>query len=86
MNKFYLVFEGDNHLSQNSLVLMGVYNDRNKAIDDIMESMSDALMFNEDNTAEYCIKYLKSFSQTHTGFSTRYIIKEAELNKWEEII
>lgn len=85
MNKVYLVFEGDDHLSDGSLVLMGVFDGLNAAVSNIICEMSDALMFDETRTAEKTTQMLFELRQTQ-GYDTNYHIEEVELNKWEEII
>ena len=84
MEEVFLVFEGDAWLSTSSLILRGVYENFKDAVDTIMEAMADALMFNEDDDAKYVRNYLEANYQTPC-LSTNYIIKYAELNKWEEI-
>ena len=78
------------------LVLMGIYTDKNTAIEDIAENHRfDWYEFIEDAsnyTPEECDeivrneirKCLKREGQV-TGDELGYIIKDAELNVWEEI-
>ena len=84
MKKVYLVFEGDAWLSKSSLVLMGVYDNFVKAIQDILEEMSLNLLLNGEQTADTAAKQLEREHQTY-GFDTNYTIKSANLNEWEEI-
>ena len=84
MKKVFLVFEGNAWLSNDSLTLMGVYDDFTKAIQDILEEMSLNLMLNGEETADSVAKMLVNYHQTQ-GFDTNYIIKTAKLNEWEEI-
>lgn len=85
MNKVYLVFEGDSHLSQNSLVLMGVFDGLNAAVSNIICEMSEAQKFDENRTVEKTTQMLFEHRQTQ-GFDTCYIIETVELNKWEEVL
>lgn len=84
MKRVFLVFEGDAWLSRNSLVLMGVYDDFTKAVQDILEEMSLNLMLNGEETADSVAKALVTDHQTQ-GFDTNYMIKTANINEWEEI-
>lgn len=79
----FAVFEGDAWLSNESLVLMGVFDGLNAAVSNIICEMSDALMFDETRTAEKTSQMLFELRQTQ-GFSTNYIIETVELNKWKE--
>ena len=85
MKKVYLVFEGDERLSTNSLVLMGVYDDKEKAIGDILDEMAGALLFDDDgNTSDYAKELLEQYDKTQ-GFRWNYIIQETNINEWGEI-
>ena len=92
--KVWLAYEGDQYLS--NLVLMGIYTDKNTAIEDIANNHRfDWYEFIEDvsnYTPEECDeivrdeirKQLKREAQV-TGDEIGYVIKDAELNVWEEI-
>ncbi len=82
--ELYLVFEGDEWLSTDSLVPMGVYDDEQKAVNAIIKEMTKAKAFDKDHTKEYVKKYLEENGQTPC-LDTNYIIKQATLNVWEEI-
>lgn len=85
MKEVYLVFEGDERLSVKSLVLMGVYDDKEKAIGDILDEMAGALLFDDDeNTSDYAKELLEQYGQTQ-GFRWNYIIEETNINEWGEI-
>lgn len=84
MEQVYLVFKGDAWLSRSSLVAAGVYDSIEKAILDILEDMSLGLMLNGEQSADKVANMLAREHQTY-GFETNYLIKEADLNEWEEI-
>lgn len=85
MKRAFLVFEGDEWLSTRSLVLMGVYDDKEKAIGDILDAMADGLLFDDEgNTSDYAKELLEHYGQTQ-GFRWNYIINEANINEWGEI-
>lgn len=85
MAKVYLVFEGDEYLSMDSLVLMGVYDDIDTAISNIINELYDkGLVDKEYATQERLFDELSNNCQTF-GFETNYIIKSANLNEWGEI-
>ena len=85
MNKqLYLVYEGDAKLMKDSLVLMGVYEEFGKAVEDTLEAMSDGLLFDDSHTDSDARKQLEETCQTQ-GFDANYLIRSVELNKWEEV-
>lgn len=79
----FAVFEGDAWLSNESLVFKGIFDGINNAVSNIVCEMSEALMFDENRTAEKTTQMLFELRQTQ-GFSTNYIIETVELNKWQE--
>ena len=84
--KIYLTYEGDAWLSNDSLVLMGVYDDFGKAIDAILNEMAESGSFDEENgNDEASVRsMLENYRQTQ-GLETNYHIKTAALNTWGEI-
>lgn len=84
MDKVWLVYEGDAWLSKSSLVIKGVYDDFALVIQDILEEMSMNLMLNEEQTADKVANALAREHQTF-GFDTNYMVKSAEINKWEGV-
>lgn len=84
MEKVFLVFEGDAWLSKNSLILMGVYDNIENAILDIIEQMSEDGELDGEKNRDDVAKELSCGHQTY-GFDRNYIIKTASLNEWEEI-
>lgn len=87
MEEVFLVFEGDAWLSSSSLVPMGVFENYECAVENIMEKVEEAIENgSEDNdcNADNVRDYLQSNAQTPT-LRTNYIIKTAKLNQWGEI-
>jgi len=99
MDKVYLLYEGDEWLSNSSMVLMGVFTDTNKlksAAKELIEQRADEHLdvakenydFDEDATEGDVIDeiLLELFSRRSTsGWLTNYSIVEVETNKLEEI-
>lgn len=56
----------------------------NYALGAILCEMLKEKMFDEDHSITDAAKMLTNQRQTQ-GFKTNYIIKTAELNKWEEV-
>ena len=82
--KVYLLYCGDAWLSTNSLVLMGVFTSVENAVNAVAHDMSkksggDYTMEIEEVTDE-----LAEHLQTQ-GLNENWIIKECELNNFEEI-
>jgi len=83
-NKLYLVYEGDACLSRHNLVLMGIYDNIELAIQDILEEMSENGMLDGKNNRDDVAKELSREHQTF-GFDKNYMIESVHLNEWGEI-
>ena len=80
----YLVYETDAWLDARSMVLMGIFENLDDAINNIIEEMSMALVFDTPEQAKETADELKRYLQTQ-GFDTNYVIETATLNEWGEI-
>lgn len=98
-NKAYLIYEGDKHLSKESLVLMGVFNSKANLMFGAIELITNRVndnwdgIFNEDVETEEEAKFgfileqakiLMEDYQTHDGKILFYIC-EADMNTVGEV-
>lgn len=81
--KLYAIYEGDIWLSRNSLICLGVFDTKQKAVSAIVENLQDY----EDTLFERVVadakEQLENDGQTHLFCcKTNYMIKEITLNRF----
>lgn len=86
--KVFVVFQGDRYLYVCSYVLMGVFGTKEKAIHAILEKgeFDNEWIEEQDyDVHRYIKESLEEHMQTNCCGNINYIIKEVDMNVWEEI-
>lgn len=84
--KLYAIYEGDIWLSRNSLICLGVFDTKQKAVSAIVENLQNFEDILFERVVADAKEQLENDGRTHLFCSkTNYMIKEITLNRFGEI-
>ena len=88
-SEVFVVFKTDAHMSVCSYILMGVFGTLDKAVHAVMtrgKFDTDWMEEQDSDVYEYIRDYLKEHMQTPLTGEINYVVKEGNLNEWEELL